>query len=422
MSTPEVVVEVGFTSVGTGTALHLDDTARGILDTATLAADDLFADVSQWATSVSTRRGATRSDGPVLRYEAGTATVVLRNEDRRFDPSNLDGPYVAGGVTQVVPRRPIRIRAVWDGVAYPLWRGYVDDWTVEYEGPTASTVVASCSDAFSVFASYDRAALGSAVGAGEDSGARIDRILDSVDWDAADRVIATGDSTVQGTTLADNTLTELYLTADSELGEVWMDAEGRVVFRNRHAVYTDSRSATSQATFGDGGGAELPYASVDVAYDSQSIHNLISIARVGGTAQVVEDSGSRQAYLTRTYARTDLLLETDAETADYAGFLLHKASEPELRFGSMLLKPGRDADLWPQALGREIGDRVTVLRRPPGGGDPIERDVIVRGVEHTITEGRRWETRFVFQSATRLSYLVLDDAILGQLDSNALTY
>lgn len=421
MSIADLIVEVGFSGPGTGTALHLDDEVRGLLDSATLADAALWTDVTAWVTAVSTRRGATRADGPILRYEAGAATVTLRNEDRRFDPTNLSGPYTAAGVTQVEPMRAVRIRATWDGVTYPVWQGYADEWQVSYDGPTTSKVVLTCSDAFAVFASHDRGAV-AAVGAGEDTGARIGRILDSIDWPDEDRLMATGDSTVQATTLADNTLTELLLTADTELGELYMDSRGRVVFRNRLALLEDVRSASPQAVLGDDDGTELPYADVTVSYDAQSIYNRVSIARAGGTAQVVEDTASQSSYLTRTYTRTDLLHEADSESLDYAGYLLHQASEPELRFASLTLLPSRDDGLWAQALGREIGDRVTVVRRPPGGGDPIERDVIVRGISHEVTAELRWQATFVFQSATRLSFLVLDDPILGVLDENALAY
>lgn len=422
-SLPTLIVEVGFSGPGpgTGTYLHLDDVVRGLLDTGTLAPTTLWTDVSEWVTSWRTSRGATRVAGPILRYETGTATIVLRNDDRRFDPTSLDGPYVAGGVTQVEPMRAVRIRATWDGVTYPIWQGYADEWRVAYDGPDSSYVTLTAFDAFAVFASYDRAAV-AAVGAGEDTGARIGRILDSISWPDEDRLIATGDSTVQATTLASNVLTELLLTADTELGELFMDSRGRVLFRNRLALLEDSRSASPQAVFGDGGGAELPYQDVTLSYDAQSIYNRISIARTGGSAQVAEDTASQTAYLTRTYTRTDLLHESDSESLDYAGYLLHQAGEPELRIAEMELRPGLHPEVWPEALGREIGDRLTVLRRPPGGGDPIERDVILRGIEHDRTATTAWRVRWVFQSASRLSFFVLDDPILGTLDENALAY
>ncbi|WP_157562662.1 hypothetical protein [Micromonospora chokoriensis] len=423
MSVPgvaDVIVEIGFTGPLTGTQLHLDDASRGLLDTGTLGDAGLWSDVSPWVASFSTRQGTTRVDGPVVRYEGGTASLVLRNEDRRFDPTNLGGPYVAAGVTQVEPMRAIRFRAAWGGVTYPLWEGFTDEWKVVYTGPETSEVHLTCVDAFAVFASYDRGASAPA-GANEGSGARVNRILNSVGWPATDRLIDPGHSQMQATTLSDNALAELLLTADSELGELYIDSQGRVRFRQRRDLLTATRSNTPQAVFDDAGGG-LPYHDVTVSYDRQSMYNRVSIARVGGSAQVVEDSASRDAYLTRTYSRTDLLVTTEAASLDYANWVLHQASKPELRFEAMVLLPQGDPDvLYPQALGRQLGDRVTVVRRPPGGGDPIDRDVLVRGIEHEVTPGE-WRTQWVFQSASRLSFMVLDSPTLGVLDTNALGY
>ncbi|HEY9414678.1 MAG TPA: hypothetical protein VIQ30_07970, partial [Pseudonocardia sp.] len=250
MVRPSVIVEIGFTAALTGTALHLDDQVRGRLNSATLAADNLLVDLSSRVVSVTTRRGASRADGPVLRYEAGSATIVFRNDDRALDPTNLEGPFVAGGVSQVEPMRVVRIRGSYKGQTWPLWRGFTDEWTVNYDGPNSSYVTVTCFDAFGVFSAYDRLAV-AAVGGGELTGARINRVLDSIAWPATDRIIAAGEETVQATTLADNVLAELLLTADTELGEFWVDAEGRVVFRSRSASYTEARSASAQAVFGD---------------------------------------------------------------------------------------------------------------------------------------------------------------------------
>ncbi|MFG3326335.1 hypothetical protein [Micromonospora chersina] len=575
VTTPQLIVEIGFTAALTGTVLHLDDSMRGRLDSATLAATDLFTDVTQWFVSGSTRRGATRSSGPTLRYEAGTATLTFRNDDRRFDPTNLSGPYVAGGVSQVEPMRAVRIRASYNGQTWPLWRGFTDQWSVNYDGPDSSYATVTCFDAFGVFSAYDRGAV-AAVGAGETSGARISRILDSIAWPTTDRMIATGDETVQATTLADNVLTELLLTTDTELGELWMDADGRARFRSRSASYTALRSAYPQATFGDqvtsaasttinlaanpslevdtagwtaggsvaptltrsnvramfgtwsllatwgtgglfpqvayaitgltvgrtytisvyvwvptgspavslivsgtghlsdpstvndqwqrltwtgtassstwdfqiwpGGGPptagqqvyldglqveeggtatdyvdgsqaggewdgvahastsrrlpELDYGDLTLTYDALSITNQVRAARTGGTEQTATDPVSVSAYLVRSHERSDLIMQTDPEALMWAEQVLARRSMPELRVAELLLKPAKDPDrLWAQAYGREIGDNVRVIRRPPGGGDPIVREAWVRGIEHELGKDLNWRTTLVLEQA-----------------------
>lgn len=422
MSLPTLSVDIGFTGANTYTYLHLDDVARGLLGTGTLAPEEVWEDVSEYVQSVSTNRGSSRVESPLIRYEAGTATVVLRNTDRRFDPTNLDGPYVVADASQLTPMRVVRIRATWDGVVYDLFRGYADSWQVSYDGPNNSTCTLIATDAFKVFAGIDRSAV-VAVGAGEDAGARIDRILDSLGWSATDRIVADGDTTLQATTLEGDGLTELQLTADTELGEFYIDGAGRAVFRNRHALMEDDRSNTPQAEFGDLD-PELRYAEVELAYDDDQMANDVRITRVGGAEQTAEDTLLQDEYLVRTFERSDLLMQSDATAADYARFILHTSKDPELRFSSLTVNPLRDeTNLFPQVLGREIGDRITIIRRPPGGGDPIERDVIIRGISHqSLSPGSWGPTVWTLQSASRLSFLTLDNASLGVLGSNALAF
>lgn len=426
MSLPAVIVEIAF-SVGasTSTLLHLDDAARGKLDTGTLGADVTWTDVTADVISVQCSRGMSRADGPIGRYEAGKATITLTDTTRTYDPSNLSGPYVSAGVTQVTPMRAVRIRALHAGVYYDVWRGFADSWTITYpQGNAIAMVSLQCTDAFKVLANTYLTAIG-AVGASEDSGARISRILTAATWPLADRVIATGDSTVQATTYGADALSLCQLTADSEMGELYVDSAGRVYFRNRTAVMKDARSTTSQVTFGGGGGAELPYLDVQIPYDDEQLVNAATITRVGGAAQAstADASASIATYLTRTYERSDLIVEDDTAALNWGNMVVYISKDPELRFDQLTIGRNRtDATetlIFTQALSRLIGDRITVKRSPPGGGT-ISRDNFIRGMSHTIS-AMHWETRFVLQSATKWSFFILDDAILGVLDSNALS-
>ncbi|MFD0883718.1 hypothetical protein ACFQ08_04000 [Streptosporangium algeriense] len=417
---PRIIVEVAFTlGANLGTAFHLDDASRGRLDTGTLAAADTWVEVSAGirVPSVTTRRGSTRVESPLVRYEAGTATVVLDDPDRRFDPTNTSGPYVSGGRSQVTPMRAVRVRAVWDGVAYPLFRGFADSWDLDW-GPTTATVSVPCTDAFKALAAKRRGE-GVPVGAGETVEDRIHRILDSASWPAEDRLIGTGSTTLQATTLEGDPLAELQLAADTEIGELYADAEGRVRFRGRMALLTDTRSAVSQATFGATPGViELP-----ISTDDAQLYNEVKITRVDGVEQIATDPGSMDEFLPHTFERSDLLMATDAEAADYAAWILYISAEPEARFDKIVIYPRRDPTvLWPQVLGREIGDRITCVRVPPTGGPSVIRDSFIRGIEHEV-DGQRWKTTWYLQSATKISsFLTLDNATTGRLDFNALAY
>lgn len=405
-------------------ALFLNDPDRGLLDTGTLGGTEHHVSVHDDFRRATIRRGASRADSPLIRYEAGGGELALLNLERQYDPTNLNGPYVSGGQTQVEPMRPIIFAATYDGVDYALVTGYADSWNIDWAGPNWSETTVPFTDAFRDLEEDNRSAV-AAVGAGELSGARIHRILDSVGWPADKRAIDPGKVTLQATTLEGPALTELQAVADAELGALYIRGDGVIVFRERTAVMEDPLSTVSQATFGDGGGAELPYKDGGLAFssDTATMINRVRAQRAGGTEVVVEDLASIQKYKVKApISGSDLLLETDSAVTDWANYLLTVSKDPELRFTAMEVWPRVDPErLWPQVLGREIGDRITVIRRPPGGGDPIIRDVFIRGIEHVITPDN-WVTRWTFQPATKFAFLILDADPGGRLDQNALAF
>ena len=432
MSMPDLIVEVAFsTGAGLGSLLQLDDPSRGLLDTGTLGTgtseDPVWVDITEWVQSGSTTRGANRIDNPIIQYEAGTCSIVLDNSDRRFDPSYLDGPYVdpLNGTTQVTAMRAMRVRVVWDGSTYEIFRGFVDTWDVQWIGETYSECTMTATDAFKVLAGIDRPALAVPVGAGESSGDRITRILDSVGWPAVDRAVQSGSGTVQATDLSGDALAELQLVTQSELGELYGGGNGKIQFNGRLQLVEETRSNTSQATFGDGGGAELPYQELTIATDDATFYNQVRVTAAGSSnEQLVEDATSQTLYYIKTYKPgADPIVETDADALGYAQWLLYVSREPETRFVSIGINPRRQPDdLYPQVLVRRLADRITVIRRPPGGGDPADTDCFIRGIQHEFSPAS-WKTTWTLQSADKYgNFLVLDHAQLGQLDGAALAY
>lgn len=128
--TPEVKVEVAF--------------GFGPYDPEPLALDwdDITSDVFE----ISVTRGRQTE---FERFPASTATVLLRNEDRTYDPLNTAGAYYG----QLLPNVPIRITATVDSTDYPIWRGYVDGWpTVWTEAGFAAEVQVAATDAFKLLA------------------------------------------------------------------------------------------------------------------------------------------------------------------------------------------------------------------------------------------------------------------------------
>ena len=86
---------------------------------------NVWADVTADVISVSTSRGRNRE---LDNFNAGTATVELRNNERQYDVTNTAGTYYGG----ILPRLPIQITV--QGVI--IFNGYVEDYDYGYDNPS----------------------------------------------------------------------------------------------------------------------------------------------------------------------------------------------------------------------------------------------------------------------------------------------
>jgi len=388
-------------------------------DTATWGPDVTWVDVSQWTRSFTTTRHFSRD---LQAWEAGTANIVLDNRDARFSPTNTGGPYVTTGITQIRPWRPVRIRCVWAGVTYPVYRGYVVDWPETYVQPYPNggdaSVTMVCQDELASLARFDGLEQ-AAVGAGEVSGHRIHRILDNASSTAA-RDVDIGIMTMQATTLAANAVTELKLTADSEGGALFIDASGTVVFDGIYALIENNKSNTVQASFGDGP-ADLAISDIAAEYNGNLVTNVVQWARQNSTAQISVDLSSRALYGDSRSTRTDLMCETDAQVQTLADLWIQRYKDPEYRFSSIVIKPRNNpALLFPQVLGRKTRELIRVRRNPPGG-ITITRDVFIAGISHVVT-GNEMQTTFELWSSNPYSSFTTSRWSTGVWDTDTWFY
>lgn len=103
----------------------------------------VWTDVTSYVREVTTNRG--RQD-EWQHFGTGTATVVLDNRDRRYDPTYTAGPYYGF----LYPRRQIQIQGTVDNVNYyNIFRGFIAGWPVELKNAGYdSTVTLECFDVF----------------------------------------------------------------------------------------------------------------------------------------------------------------------------------------------------------------------------------------------------------------------------------
>ena len=102
-----------------------------------------WVEVTQYVRQVSLNRGRTDE---LEQFQGGKATVVLDNRTRIFDPFNTAGVYYGN----LKPRKQIKIVAQWAGVQYPMFRGFVSGFPVEWTEAGKDTVtVVDCFDLMS---------------------------------------------------------------------------------------------------------------------------------------------------------------------------------------------------------------------------------------------------------------------------------
>ncbi len=345
-----------------------------------------WTDVATYGRGLGISRGRSNS---TEKMKAGTGAIVFANLDRRFDPLYTSSPYNPN----VLPLKPVRIRAVYSSTTYDLFRGYVQGWSNAW-GAGGHDAYATCKlvDAFAIFARTRLTTTESQ----ELSGTRLGNLLDDMGWPSGGtwRNIATGDLQMQGVLMdCHSALLELHRVADSDAGVVFMSNDGRVTFQEY-----DHRSGLSvSATFGDGDASTAKkYVHVVMAYDDRHMHNRVEVTRFGGAAAVAsEDTPSINTYGTRVRSYNDMLVVDDSDAGTLASRWLAKLKDPGPRFQELRLEPrSSPSNLWADALGLELSQKINVRRNPPGGGE-INQDCYIEGIEHRVSAAtKRWSTTF----------------------------
>lgn len=349
-------------------------------------ASPTWTDITQWVRAFGTDRGRSAL---FERVRAGTGVLELDNSDRRFDPLYGSSPYSPN----VKPLRPVRIRAVHNTVTYPIFQGFVESinqaWpAVGFDAIAVMRVV----DAFSLFARSEVVS----TEVQEVTGTRLGNILDDIGWAAGAtwRDLDAGTFDMVAVTMDCNSaLLELHRVADSDGGVFYMSRDGKATYRDRN----DRTGKTSSVTIGDGpSGQGVTYHNLVLEYDDTHLWNRVEVNRWGAAAAVAaEDATSVATYGTRLRQYNDLLVVDDPDASTLAALYRDRFKDPGVRFGPVEIAPRvNPSAMWPQALGREFGDKITIERNPPGGGT-ITQDVFIEGISHrSSARDKTWLTMF----------------------------
>jgi hypothetical protein len=413
MSRPTVNVIINFsTGAGFGNPFILDQSKIGSLDV--LAdATALIVDVSNQVDSISTTRGRQVS---TEQFNSGVASIRILDQNGDFNPQNPSSPYF----TFLNPMRKIAITATYLGVTYPIFAGYITNYnttTPKFTGDLVYTTI-SAVDGFRLLQNAQFFGVTGAV-AGETTGARITKILDSISWPASMRDIDTGQTTVQADPATQRTaLSALQTVANTEYGAVYVDGSGDLVFQDR--AYTVSSVGQTPVVFKDDGTA-IGYFDVKWVLDDTQVYNKATITRQGGTVQTVIDQPSIDKYFTHSYNLTGLLMETDAEALQYAQAFIASRAETNIRVDELTLDLFQDNYTAGTiaALGLDYFDPISVTTTQPNS-TTLSKTVQVFNINHQIRPSS-WKVRYGTAEPI-IDGFILDSIISGILDTSVLSY
>jgi len=175
--------------------------------------------------------------------------------------------------------------------------------------------------------------------------------------------------------------------------------------------------AATHAIFAAVTPVELPYQDVQFSFDDTRLINHADVTRAGGTLQSADDASSQAQYGVRATAITGLLITTDAEALSRAQYMVILYAQPYLRIASLVLNGSLTLSaVWVQILARTFDDKITVLRRPPGGGAAIAKVARIQAISHSIG-ATDWTCTWQVYPVGNDQFWILEDAISSVLGS-----
>ena len=348
----------------------------------------VIVDVSTSTLNISTRRGRNLLQD---NYESGQATIRVVDPNGDWNPQNTSSPYY--GLLQ--PLRKIQASAVYGGVTYGLFGGYITEYRYTYpRGQETGYVDFICYDAFRLMYNSNVTTVTGGT-AGQTTAQRVQSILTMIAWPPAFTSIGTGATTVQADPGTTRTVLEAIQTCEfTEQGAFYIDENGVATFKGRQFVY-DAQSASP--TVFNQTGTGINYAGITFALDDKTIVNKATVTRIGGTAQTYSDATSIAQYFTRSITATDMLMQTDANALSLATAYVTSRKDTSIRIETItldLMTPSYSTGIT-AALSLDFFETVDITNEQPGGST-IQKKLQVQGIAHNITPNT-WTTTIATQ-------------------------
>ena len=412
MTIPVINAIINFsTGAGFASPMILDSGVLGV--NALSDSTAVTVDVSNQVDSIRTTRGRTALSDI---FQTGTMSLRIIDQNGDFNPMNPASPYY----NLLNPMRKVTITATWNGTTYPIFAGYItsyDTTTPRDVGEIVYTTIQAV-DGFRLFQNAQITTVATTP-AGQTTGTRIGKILDSIGWPSSMRDVDAGQTTVQADpgTLR-TSLAAMQTVTSTEYGSLYMDGFGNLVFQDR--ALTSSSVAGTPVVFNDDG-TGISYNNALWKLDDTLVFNKVSVTRTGGTAQVAFNQPSIDKYFLHSYQEQNLLMETDSEALNNAQAFLASRQETSIRCDAVTLDlytDNYDAGIT-AALDLDFFDPITVTTTQPGSSS-LTKTLQVFGVSHDIKPSN-WKTTLTTLEPIIDSF-ILDSSLYGVLGTSTLSY
>lgn len=369
----------------------------------TWAGPGRWEDISDRVRGMSWNRG---TESPLDRPRVGTATIALDNRDGAVSPWTSGGEFSLTvnhetiGPTWLQPGALVRFGAYYETAAAldaspemawkPFFTGAIETMVEGTEQNTDSWVTLGLVETTARLGAVDKAQQ-AAQGAGDTLTQRIDRLLTDADWQAGFSVLADsiGDvATFQATTMAQNRLSDLYLTVDSVGMRLLAASNGALIitppYPDVDVISTDTFSNAPE-------GAELPVVKVQPYSSTDRIINVATAANAGSTEQTFRDQPSIDLFgQNGPGARDDLILQDDATLLEMLQRLVVMFATDSLGIEAIEIDVDQDPANLPLLLGTYASEGLETrtpfhLRWVHPSGNVFPVALVIEGMKHTIT-------------------------------------
>jgi len=374
-----------------GYPFTIGDPKNGILGVDVLADQaSQIVDISNQVSNIQIKGGYNLLQD---QFEAGTANIRILDPNGNWNPQNTSSPYYG----RLLPLRKIRVAAPYGGVTHYLFSGYVTAYNYTYpKDQNIGYVDIVAVDGFRLFNLANVTTITGAT-AGQDSGTRVNKILDQIQWPNGMREVATGgtETTLQADPGTSRTaLQALKMAEFSEQGAFYMDGEGDAVFKSR--AYLNGKSGQNPTTFANDG-TGIPYKNIVFAFDDKLIINQANITNVGGSMQSVSNTNSITTYFPHSFSTTQVLTQTDADALNIARNYVATRAFTTIRIDAMVLDLSvLDSTGIQAALSLDYFDTTKITNvgqtTTTGGESTITKTLQIVGMAYDITPNTFYTT------------------------------